>query len=155
MWLRQLLSSLKDFPLSEPTIIYEDNQSTICMAKNNQSHGRSKHVDIKFHFVREQVEQQTIKVTYCKSEEMNADIFTKGILNNQFKRLRTKLGMASLIQEECWKRKNIELHLRRSVGIQTRLMFIWRHISTHLLTSLCFELYYCNVFILISLRNAM
>ena len=101
MWLRQLLSSLKDFPLSEPTIIYEDNQSTICMAKNNQSHGRSKPVDIKFHFVREQVEQQTIKVTYCKSEEMNADIFTKGILNNQFKRLRTKLGMASLIQEEC------------------------------------------------------
>ena len=71
------------------------------MAKNSQSHGRSKHVDIKYHFVREQVERETIKVTYCKTEEMTADIFTKSILNYQFKRLRTQLGMAEMIQEEC------------------------------------------------------
>ena len=101
MWLRQLFSNLMDnFKLSEPTTIYEDNQSTICMSKNSQSHGRSKHVDIKYHFVREQVERETIKVTYCKTEEMTADIFTKSILNYQFKRLRTQLGMADMIQEE-------------------------------------------------------
>ena len=79
MWLRQLLSDLvKDYELSVPTTIYEDNQSAICMTRNNQSHGRSKHVDIKYHFVREQVEKETIKAIYCKSEEMTADILTKG-----------------------------------------------------------------------------
>ena len=102
MWLRQLFSNLlQDYKLSEPTTIYEDNQSAICMAKNNQSHGRSKHVDIKYHFVREKVERQIIEVLYCKSEEMTADILTKGVLNYQFKRLRAKLGMADMIQEEC------------------------------------------------------
>ena len=102
MWLRQLFSNLlQDYKLSEPTTIYEDNQSAICMAKNNQSHGRSKHVDIKYHFVREKVERQIIEILYCKSEEMTADILTKGVLNYQFKRLRAKLGMADMIQEEC------------------------------------------------------
>ena len=101
MWLRQLFSSLlKDYKLSESTTIYEDNQSAICMARNNQSHGRSKHVDIKYHFVREQVEKQTINVVYCESEQMTADILTKGVLNYQFKKLRSKLGMAEMIQEE-------------------------------------------------------
>ena len=102
MWMRQLFASLvNEYKLSEPTTIYEDNQSTICMAKNNQSHGRSKHIDIKYHFVREQVEQQSIKLIYCKSEEMTADILTKGLLNYQFKKLRSKLGMSTQIQEEC------------------------------------------------------
>ena len=101
MWLRQLLSDLvKDYQLSVPTTIYEDNQSAICMTRNNQSHGRSKHVDIKYHFVREQVERETIKAIYCKSEEMTADILTKGLLNYQFKKLRTKLGMSPIIQEK-------------------------------------------------------
>ena len=101
MWLRHLFSSLmKEYQRCIPTTIYEDNQSTICMTKNNQSHGRSKHVDIKYHFVREQVELETVKVIYCKSEDMTADILTKGLLSYQFKRLRSKLGMARIIQEE-------------------------------------------------------
>ena len=57
VWLRQLIASIKkqNNGLTTPTRIYEDNQSSICMAKNPQFHGRSKHIDIKFHFVREQV----------------------------------------------------------------------------------------------------
>ena len=101
MWLRQLLSSmLKEYKLSVPTTVYEDNQSAICMSKNNQSHGRAKHIDIKYHFVREQVERQTIKIDYCKSEEMTADILTKGLLNHQFKKLRSMMGMTTMVQEE-------------------------------------------------------
>ena len=101
MWLRQLFSNLlPDYQLSMPTTIHEDNQSTICMAKNSQSHGRSKHVDIKYHFVREQVERQTINILYCKSEDMTADIFTKGLAIHQFRRLRSKLGMTEIIQDE-------------------------------------------------------
>ena len=54
LWLRELNKDLKN-PPSGPTIIFEDNQSAICMLKNPQFHGRSKHINIKFHFIREQV----------------------------------------------------------------------------------------------------
>ena len=49
------------------------------------------------------MERETIKVIYCKSEEMTADILTKGLLNYQFKKLRTKLGLTPMIQEEYQK----------------------------------------------------
>jgi len=52
MWLRQLISELK-FKPTEATIVYEDNQAAIRMARNGQHHGRSKHIDIRCHFVRE------------------------------------------------------------------------------------------------------
>ena len=48
-------------------IIHEDNQSTICLAKNQQVYGRTKHIDIKHHFVCDLVEAGRIKVVYCAS----------------------------------------------------------------------------------------
>ena len=54
IWMRELNSDLGN-PQSQPTLIFEDNQSAIAMAKNPQFHGRSKHINIKFHFIREQV----------------------------------------------------------------------------------------------------
>ena len=51
--------------ICEPTVIFEDNQSAICMAKNPQFHGRAKHIGIKYHFIREQVSNNTIKLRYC------------------------------------------------------------------------------------------
>ena len=56
VWIRELASDLKNGP-AEATVIYEDNQSTICMAQNPQFHGRSKHIGIKYHFIREQVNE--------------------------------------------------------------------------------------------------
>ena len=53
--MRQLLTDLRN-PPREPTRIFEDNQSAICLAKNPQFHGRAKHIGIKYHVVREQVE---------------------------------------------------------------------------------------------------
>ena len=52
MWMRQLTADLKSAP-SKATTIYEDNQSAIEMAKNPQFHGRAKHIEIKYHFIRE------------------------------------------------------------------------------------------------------
>ena len=52
LWLRRLLSEIKAIPAA-PTVIKEDNQGTIAVAKNPISHARTKHIDIKFHFVRE------------------------------------------------------------------------------------------------------
>ena len=54
------------------------------MAKNPQYHGRAKHIDIKFHYVREQVEMKNIKLENCPSKDMIADILTKGLVSAKF-----------------------------------------------------------------------
>ena len=61
-------------------LIYEDNQSAIAIAKNPQfDGGRAKHIEIKHHFVRDQVTQRTIKLQCSHSSEMIADMLTKGL----------------------------------------------------------------------------
>ena len=63
----------------DPMTIFEDNQSTIAMTKNPQHHGKAKHIDIKFHYIREMVTMNKIELKYCKSDEMIADILMKEI----------------------------------------------------------------------------
>ena len=76
-----------------PVKIYEDNQSAICIAKNQQQHGRTKHIDIKYHFTREQIAMKNIEVAYCRSKDMVADVFTKPLSGPTFKRMCSMLGM--------------------------------------------------------------
>ena len=57
--------------------IMEDNQSTIAMAKSSVEHKRTKHFDIKHHFIRETVQTGKITLSYCPTADMLADIFTK------------------------------------------------------------------------------
>lgn len=68
--------------------MFEDNQSAICMAKNPQFYGHAKHIDIKYHFIREQIASGVIDLKYCKTEDMVADIFTKGLSEEKFTMLR-------------------------------------------------------------------
>ena len=100
IWMKQLIMDLCAEILKKPVLIYEDNKSAICITKNHQYHGRSKHIDIKFHFTRDQVSSGNIEVVYCKSEEMIADLFTKPLSGPQFKRLRGLLGLVTAIEEE-------------------------------------------------------
>ena len=95
IWLQQLLTDLKSKP-NGPMLIFEDNQAAICMAKNAQYHGRAKHIDIKYHFIREHIAKVTVKLEYCRSEEMIADIFTKGLSAALFTKLRNMLGVCSI-----------------------------------------------------------
>ena len=81
------------------TLIYEDNPSIICMAKNPQYHGRAKHIDIKFHYIREQVEKKVIQLEYCESKNMVADMLTKALLSSQFVKLREMLGVREIIEQ--------------------------------------------------------
>ncbi len=78
---------------SRPTTIHEDNQVTIARSKNPVSHKRTKHIDIKFHFVREKIQDKTIELKYCPTYEMVADIFTKSLPRGQFENLRARLGL--------------------------------------------------------------
>ena len=92
IWMRQLSSELKNGP-TEATTIFEDNQSAICMAKNPQFHGRAKHIGIKYHFIREQVSSGTVDLKYCRTDEMIADMLTKGLSRDRLAKLRNMAGV--------------------------------------------------------------
>ena len=93
VWIQRLLNDLHDNS-AEPMVINEDNQAAISMAKNPQFHGRVKHVDIKYHFVRELVENGQVRLTYCPTENMIADMLTKGLTKDKLCKIRNMAGMA-------------------------------------------------------------
>ena len=70
------------------------------MSKNPQYHGKSKHINIKFHFIREQVANKMIQLEYCPTEDMLADLLTKGITHEKFERLRMMCGMVNQVSSE-------------------------------------------------------
>ena len=78
VWLRHLLASIR-FKQKDATIAYEDNQGTIALTKNPKNHSRTKHIDIKYHFVRGTVEKKDVRLVYCPTEKMVADILTKAL----------------------------------------------------------------------------
>lgn len=78
MYLKQLLEGIDDY-MYKQTVVYEDNQGTIALAKNPVSRQRCKHVDIKYHFVRSVVTEGRMSLLYCTTEEMVADIMTKPV----------------------------------------------------------------------------
>ena len=79
-------------------MVLEDNQSAMAMAKNPQFHGRAKHIDLRHHFIRKRVNDGEVKLTYCPTQEMVADILTKGITQQQFRNLRQRAGMESIYE---------------------------------------------------------
>lgn len=86
-WLQQLLLDLR-IETAKCVTILEDNQGCIALAKNPVFHSRSKHLDIRHHFVREKLVGGTLKLVYCPSEEMVADILTKPLSNAKFQLLK-------------------------------------------------------------------
>lgn len=95
IWLRKILGELHS-PQTCPTHLYCDNNSAIKLSKNLVLHGRSKHIDVKFHFLRDLTKEEVIDVIYCKSEDQVADIFTKSIKIAAFTKLRSALGVCTL-----------------------------------------------------------
>ena len=81
---------------TEPIVIYEDNQLSEGR-KNPQCHGRAKHVDIKFNFIKEQVATRAIQLHYCQRKDVFVDVLTKGLTCAQFVKLRELLGIKTLI----------------------------------------------------------
>lgn len=70
-----------------------DNRSATNLAKNPVAHGRSKHIETKFHFLRERVNKGMIEVVYCPDEFQTADVLTKALKVDRFVQLRKELGM--------------------------------------------------------------
>lgn len=76
-----------------PVVLYIDNKSTIDLAKNPVFHGRSKHIDVRYHFIRECIERGEIIVRHVSSEYQRADILTKAWTTVKFERMRQLLGV--------------------------------------------------------------
>ena len=77
-----------------PTKIYGDNQSALAIAKNPQYHKCTKHFDIKHHYIREKINDNSIVVEYCPTEDMTADIFTKPLPKAKFQKHKGELGVS-------------------------------------------------------------
>jgi hypothetical protein len=89
--LRELLDEMQFPQGGEPTIISEDNQAAIAMAKNRLSSARTKHIKVRHHFLRELIANHEIDLVYCSTDDQVADIFTKPLPREKFVRLRTLL----------------------------------------------------------------
>ena len=87
-FLRQLCIDLRILQVSNSVSIHADNQGAIKLAKNPVSHQRSKHIDIKYHFIRSELQLGTISARYIASEENLADILTKPVSINKLKKFK-------------------------------------------------------------------
>ena len=90
LWLRQLLTDIGMKP-EKATVLHCDNKSAIALASNDKHHQRTKHINVRHHFIRQLVEEGTILLSWVPSEEQLADILTKPLGPTIFKRIKRKL----------------------------------------------------------------
>ncbi|KAM0988950.1 hypothetical protein ACFX2A_013056 [Malus domestica] len=105
IWLRFVLKDFGEMQVDASPLMC-DNTSAIAMTKNPIFHQKTKHIKRKFHFIREALQENTIELIYCKSQDQMADIFTKALPRERFVYLRGMLGIKTRI------------HLKGSVGIK-------------------------------------
>ena len=101
IWLKAFLCELGEMRSDDAVKIYEDNQGSIALAKNPEFHKRTKHIDIRYHFVREKAAEGELVLEYCSTKDMKADLMTKPIPAVQFQYLRNMLGVKVLNSAEA------------------------------------------------------
>ena len=95
IWLRQLIGQIFE-PIVDPIPLFCDNQSAIALAKDHQYHARTKHIDIRYHFIRWVCEQGHIQLIYCPTGDMLADVLTKPLPSFKTKHFAAELGLQPL-----------------------------------------------------------
>eukprot|EP00253_Pinus_taeda_P013485 PITA_13485 len=92
IWIHKMLFGLFGQALI-PSVIYSDNQSCINLMENPVFHDRSKHIEIKYHFIRDYVQKGVVKLEYIFTNEQVADIFTKALPLGKHVYFRDKMGV--------------------------------------------------------------
>ena len=82
-------------PLMEPTTLHCDNQSAIAIATNGNYHARMKHIDICYHFIRFVIDNGSLKLIYCPTDDMTADTLTKALPSPKAKHFAEALGLCA------------------------------------------------------------
>ena len=91
------------YNIDDQNIIYTDSQSTIALAQNPEHYARTKHIDIQYHFIRNCVKDERLKLEYCSTENMVADELTKVLAPKRHWKLIRMMGM------EEWNGKGSEM----------------------------------------------
>jgi hypothetical protein len=94
-WIRNVLDFLQ-LKQIDSTWIHCDNSSSIKLSKNPIMHGRCKHIDVRFHFLRDLTKDGIVELVHCKSEDQLADILTKPLKLDSFIKLKDGLGICDL-----------------------------------------------------------
>lgn len=92
LWLRILLKEL-NIDCANATVIYEDNTSCKSIAEEPKENKRMKHIDIKYHFIRDEIEKGKFKLCYIQSSDQLADVMTKGLNRKWFVKHRANLDL--------------------------------------------------------------
>jgi len=92
VWIRKILKQLGQ-EQKKGTLILCDNSSSIKLSKNPVMHGRCKHIDVRYHFLRDLVKEEIVSMEYCSTQEQLSDIITKALKLDTFCKLRSKLGL--------------------------------------------------------------
>lgn len=95
IWLQRVLGYILNVETG-PVVIFIDNRSAVDLAKNPTFHGRSKHIDLRYHFIRDCVEKGLIVIKYVSTKEQRADIMTKALAATKFEQMRSLLGVKQL-----------------------------------------------------------
>ncbi|MDR3547533.1 MAG: reverse transcriptase domain-containing protein [Candidatus Pacebacteria bacterium] len=92
LWLRQLLGEMS-FPqaVDAPTLLRGDNKSALAIAQSNLSNARTKHIDIRHHFIRDQIREGKVALEWVSTAEQEADIFTKALGKHPFCTFRDRI----------------------------------------------------------------
>jgi hypothetical protein len=102
LWLARLLSELLG-KKTEAVELRVDNKSALALAKNPVFHKRSKHIRIKYHFIRSCLEEGSVKASYINTVDQLADILTKSLGRVKFLELRTRIGLVHIKSEAAHK----------------------------------------------------
>jgi hypothetical protein len=84
------------FPPELPLVLFCDNKAAISLSENPIVSDKSKHIDIQFHHIRNQVANRTMKVEHLSTDLMTTDIFTKALPKDKFQPHRTALGFRTM-----------------------------------------------------------
>ena len=92
IWLWKLLTGLFDLEMEAITILC-DNQNCIKMIENPVFHDKSKHIEIRYHYIHDMVQRGAIKLQYVSMDEHEADVLTKPLSHVKFEHFWDKLGV--------------------------------------------------------------
>lgn len=92
IWMKEVLNSIEEDHCKCVTV-FCDNSSSIKLSKNPVFHGRTKHINVKFHFIRDLIKKGEVELIYCGTKEQLADILTKPLKLEDFVKLRMLLGV--------------------------------------------------------------
>ena len=99
VWMNRLIGELTNNEETKVKLMV-DNQSAITLSKNPVHHNRTKHIDTRYHFIRECVEDKKIEIAFIRMEDQLADMFTKALGRLKFQEMRGRIGIRSTPMEE-------------------------------------------------------